>query len=113
MIRNSNKCYIIILKTYFKNGDLETSLSSIEEGENNDLYVGSLTQGLFKYNRKQDTFIQIGDSQKLPVKSLSVNAKAEVMVGTDGKGLWLYDPVTNKIRENDFSIANFDFAKTK
>ena len=101
------------IKTYFKNGDLETSLSSIEEGENNDLYVGSLTQGLFKYNRKKDTFIQIGDSQKLPVKSLSVNAKAEVMVGTDGKGLWLYDPATNKIRENDFSIANFDFTKTK
>ena len=101
------------IKTYFKDAALETSLSSIAQGENDDLYVGSLTKGLFKYNPDLDEFIPIENSQKLPVKSLLINAKAEVMVGTDGKGLWLYDPETNKIRENDFSIANFDFTKTK
>ncbi|MCL6219712.1 hybrid sensor histidine kinase/response regulator transcription factor [Zunongwangia pacifica] len=107
-INNNNQ-----ITTYFKDTTLETSLSSIAQGKNDDLYVGSLTKGLFKYNHTQDEFIQIENSQKLPVKSLLINAEAEVMVGTDGKGLWLYDPATDKIQENDFSIANFDFTKTK
>ncbi|SFB88733.1 Signal transduction histidine kinase [Zunongwangia mangrovi] len=98
---------------YFINSDVDASISTIAESESEDLYVGSLSKGLFSYDRELDEFSFIEDSQNLPVKSLQISNQNEVMVGTDGKGLWVYDPANNKLRENDFSIANFDFTKTK
>ncbi|UJH90802.1 hypothetical protein LZ575_18955 [Antarcticibacterium sp. 1MA-6-2] len=98
---------------YFHENEYETNISSIAEDEKGDLYVGSLTKGLFKYDRGKQKFIIIEDSENLPVKSLFVTDNNEILVGTDGMGLKIYDPVKNKMSLNDFSIANFDFTKTK
>ncbi|MBZ9631684.1 response regulator [Salegentibacter sp. LM13S] len=98
---------------YFNANDYETQISSIAEDQNGDLYVGSLSKGLFKYNREKDNFDFIEDSKNLPVKTLFVNKENEILVGTDGMGLKIYDPVKEKMSVNDFSIANFDFKKTK
>jgi len=98
---------------YFNDDNNETHISSVCEDENGNFYAGSLTKGLFKYNREQDNFTFIEDSENLPVKSLFVNKENEIMVGTDGMGLKIYDPVKEKMSVNDFSIANFDFKKTK
>lgn len=98
---------------YFNENDYETQISSITQDQNGNLYVGSLSAGLFKYNREKDNFKFIEDSKNLPVKTLFVNKENEIFVGTDGMGLKIYDPVREKMSVNDFSIANFDFKKTK
>jgi signal transduction histidine kinase/ligand-binding sensor domain-containing protein/DNA-binding response OmpR family regulator len=98
---------------YFNVTEHETHISSITEDEKGNLYVGSLTKGLFKFNREKDSFNFVEDSENLPVKSLFVNQENEIMVGTDGMGLKIYDPVKEKMSVNDFSITNFDFKKTK
>ena len=98
---------------YFNETENETHISSITEDKNGNIYVGSLTSGLFKYNKEKDQFNFIEDSKNLPVKTLFVNDDNEIMVGTDGMGLKIYDPVKEKMSVTDFSIANFDFTKTK
>ncbi|TDN90373.1 signal transduction histidine kinase [Salegentibacter sp. 24] len=98
---------------YFNDPENETHISSITEDKNGNIYVGSLTSGLYKYNREKDQFHFIKDSKNLPVKSLFSNDDNEIIVGTDGMGLKIYDPVKEKMNVTDFSISNFDFTKTK
>ena len=98
---------------YFYENDYEAQISSIQEDQQGKLYVGSLNKGLFKYNPEIDNFNLIPDSKNLPVKTLYINKKNKVVVGTDGMGITVYDPVNDQMSLNDFSVANFDFKKTK
>ncbi|WP_197051669.1 hybrid sensor histidine kinase/response regulator transcription factor [Salegentibacter sp. Hel_I_6] len=99
--------------TEYFNDEYDTQISSICEVKNGKIYAGSLSKGLFNYNKDKDEFNFIEESKNLPVKSLFVNKKNEVMIGTDGMGLKIYDPVEEKMSLSDFSISNFDFSKTK
>ncbi|MDN3594418.1 two-component regulator propeller domain-containing protein [Zunongwangia endophytica] len=101
------------INEYFYKNDYETHISSIAQDQSGNLYVGSLSAGLFRYSREKDNFSLIEDSENLPVKTLLVNKANEILVGTDGRGLKIYDPIKQEMSVNDFSIANFDFKKTK
>src|SRR5690606_26580734 len=37
----------------------------------------------------------------------------ELLVGTDGKGTKLYNPITGQLTNYDFNVLNFDFSKSK
>lgn len=101
------------IKNYLIDNEQEIHISSICEDKNTNLYLGSLSKGLYSYNKKSDDFQLIEASRNLPVKSLYVNNKNKILLGTDGKGLKIYDPVKGKIHVEEFNIANFNFTKTK
>ena len=82
-------------------------------GPDNKIYVGSLNKGLFSYNALTNSFDVVSYPTKLPIKTLYVNKQRQIMVGTDGKGLKIYDPIYKTFVENKYNIPTFDFTKSK
>lgn len=57
-----------------------------------NLFVGSLGQGLYRYNVQLDDFEHISyNSEALPVKFLMEKSPNEIYIGTDGQGIKVYD----------------------
>lgn len=103
-------------KNYFdaRNG-LNSNITSICQDSKGRLFVGSLSKGLFRYDEESDNFQQISHkaASTLPVKVLHPMQNNELLIGTDGKGTKLYNPITGQLTNYDFNVSNFDFSKSK
>ena len=90
--------------------------SAICEDHRGNIFVGTLTAGLFKLNRTADKFEQIvyaKSSQRLPVKCLLVDKQKNLLVGTDGMGMKTYNPKKNCLEDIEMQSSLFDFSKMK
>lgn len=99
--------YLILEK-----GIIITALSQDTKG---NIYVGSIKNGLFKYDKKADRFIPIPNNgkQDLPVKLLYQANRDELYIGTDGEGLKVYNIYTKQITNKLFDNNYFDLTKLK
>lgn len=92
-------------------------ISAIAEDKNGEIYVGTLTGGLYRYLPDEQRFQSIpyrNASIVLPVKSLLYDAeKDQLLVGTDGRGLMVYDQRAHQLTEYEMLSAVFDFSRTK
>lgn len=92
-------------------------ISAIAEDKDGSIYVGTLTGGLYRYQPDEQRFEPIpyrNASIVLPVKSLLYDAvKDQLLVGTDGRGLMVYDKKSNHLTEYEMLSAVFDFSRTK
>jgi signal transduction histidine kinase/ligand-binding sensor domain-containing protein/DNA-binding response OmpR family regulator len=92
-------------------------ISAIAEDKYGNIYVGTLTGGLFKYLPGEKRFRSIpyrNASIVLPVKSLLYDeVKDQLLVGTDGRGLMYYDQRLQQLTEYEMLSAVFDFSRTK
>lgn len=92
-------------------------ISAIAEDKDGSIYVGTLTGGLYRYQPDEQRFEPIpyrNSSIVLPVKSLLYDAvKDQLLVGTDGRGLMVYDKKSNHLTEYEMLSAVFDFSRTK
>lgn len=106
---NRISCYIISEE----NG---SNLSGIREDANGNIFVGSLSHGLFRYSSKRDEFEPvnlINEKNPLPITTLAISSHNEIFIGTESHGMKIYNPVTNKIKELDPTIRKFDFSSSK
>jgi len=90
--------------------------SSICEDHKGNIFVGTLAAGLFKLNRANWKFepILYSKSQEVfPIKYLLVDRQKRLLVGTDGKGLKIYNEKTNRLEDFEIQSALFDFSKMK
>ncbi|WP_221412689.1 two-component regulator propeller domain-containing protein [Fulvivirga lutimaris] len=97
-----------------KNG-LDNNVTSVCQDSAGNIYAGSLRKGLFRYNPTSDLFEKLPMSEKhpLPVQELFPTQNNELLIGTDGKGMKIYDASLNRISNLNFNISNFDFSKSK
>lgn len=92
------------------------SITSICEDDKGNIYAGIMDDGLFKYDKESDNFVHIPyeKSRSFPVKSLTFNAAdGEVLIGTDGKGLKIYDTSTGEIAEANLHVMSLDLSNSK
>jgi ligand-binding sensor domain-containing protein/signal transduction histidine kinase/AraC-like DNA-binding protein len=104
------ECY----KSPNKIGSNQTS--AICEDHLGNIFVGTLTSGLFKFNRSTNRFDQIGyasSQQCLPVKCLLIDRQKNLLVGTDGMGMKIYNPKKNLLENIEMQSSLFDFSKLK
>jgi len=90
--------------------------SAICEDHLRNIFVGTLTSGLFKFNRGANRFEQISSSklqQRLPVKCLFVDRQKKMLVGTDGMGMKVYNEKKNLLEDFEMQSSLFDFATMK
>ena len=90
--------------------------SAICEDHSGNIFVGTLTAGLFKFNRIANKFehiIYAKSQQGLPVKCLLVDKQKKILVGTDGIGLKVYDEKKNRLEDVEMQSSLFDFSKMK
>lgn len=91
-------------------------ISSIAFSENNEVFIGTLTAGLFKFDKKNNVFTSIPYKNAqitLPIKSLLYDSQRGLLVGTDGRGIMQYDRFAGNLTEYALHAATFDFSRTK
>ncbi len=100
-----------------KNGNIgNNQMSAIVEDSKSNIFVGTLSGGLFRLNKLTWKFESIPANQPqnpLPVKSLHIDKQKQLLVGTDGLGLKKYNYDKNRIEDYRMSSSIFDFSRMK
>ena len=91
-------------------------ISSMVEDDAGNIFVGTLAGGLFKLNAATQKFDPVpynkGDVY-LPIKCLYLDRNKRLLIGTDGRGIKVYNKATQKIEDFEVQSAIFDFSSTK
>lgn len=89
-------------------------LSSICEDAAGNIYVGSLQNGLYQYEANTDQFRPIPyPISDLPVKTLYPVGDTELLIGTDGNGVKVYDTRKRVFQENRLNVTTLAFDRAK
>ena len=91
-------------------------ISSICEDDEENIFVGTLTGGLYKFNSSENKFDKVdyvNPAISLPVKSLLFDKNKRLLVGTDGRGIKYLNKSTGKLQDFQLIAARFDFSRTK
>ena len=92
-------------------------ISAITEDDNKNIFVGTLSGGLYVFDRQHFSFVPLKDAAgntSLPVKSLFFDRKQNMLlVGTDGQGLRKLNDKTRQLENIEINSSPFDFSKTK
>lgn len=85
-----------------------------EDSERN-LFVGTLTNGLYKLNAEKQQFEIVPhiNNAVLSVKSLLIDNENRLLVGTDGQGMKIYNKEKQILEDYQTQSAPFDFSKMK
>ncbi len=98
---------------FLQDGKVRATLSAVAEGEEGTIYAASYTEGLFRYNESRKVFESIPDTKHLVIHSLHLNSEKEMLVGTDGDGLYKFDPVTQHLEPYPIIVSGFDASRSK
>lgn len=92
-----------------------SNVSSMVEDRAGNLYLASLTEGLFLYDKDTESFssVPLMDDQTLPINVLYLNNEGTIYIGTEGKGMKVFDPLSKKISETSYNVTAIDFSKVK
>lgn len=100
-----------------QNGKIGSNqIAAIVEDKKGNIFVGTLSGGLFRYNPTNASFVSINDNEgnkSLPVKTIFIDKNNRLLVGTDGQGLKTYNYEKNRLENMEIKSAPFDFSKTK
>ncbi len=92
-------------------------ITDICEDKQGHIYIGTLKSGLLQYNKQDQRLISIKsddpNDKNLPVKSLLIDSRNRLWVGTDGKGLRRLNQNTGLLEKMHPGSSSFDFSKSK
>jgi signal transduction histidine kinase/ligand-binding sensor domain-containing protein/DNA-binding NarL/FixJ family response regulator len=79
------------------------------DDKHNELWLGSVSSGLFKYNLNDNRFLSVSGVPKQPVLDIEAISDSTMMIGVDGQGLWevgRYDLKVYNIYKEDIDKPN-------
>ena len=90
--------------------ELDCSFSTLFMAADGNLYAGGQKNGLFRYDRRSDTFKQLGTAADAAyqVRDLCNFSREEMLVGTDNQGLKIYNFKTETFRSYLFDNGRID-----
>jgi signal transduction histidine kinase/ligand-binding sensor domain-containing protein/DNA-binding response OmpR family regulator len=94
----------------------KNTITGICQDKKGNLYLSSMSNGLFIYNKATDYFDQVPypASPNLSISTIHLtNKEDKLYLGTDGEGVKIYYPKEKIIAEGNFNVATFDFNKSK
>lgn len=91
-----------------------TVISFCEDADGN-IYAGTISNGLFIYDKQKDDFLPIHykEKQNLSIKVLYSNNQDELFMGTDGNGLKTYHTKLHQLTDYSFENNYFDYNTSK
>jgi signal transduction histidine kinase/ligand-binding sensor domain-containing protein/DNA-binding NarL/FixJ family response regulator len=92
------------------------AISAICEGESGTVFVGTLDDGLNRFDSSNGDITPIygeNEDKHIPVKTLIFTKSRQLYVGTDGNGMKIYNPVKQVLESFEPVSTPFDFHKTK
>lgn len=89
---------------YYMSKEQKPGFVTLCEDKQGEIYAGSLTKGLMKYDEDNNGFIPIKDwnNANLPVMTIYSDQQGKVYVGTDGRGMKTLDKKENHL--TDYTI---------
>ena len=97
---------------YFEDETFRTQLRSVCEGRDGKIYVGTARNGLYVMAGK-GVFEHIAVTGNLPVVEIYNNSKGELLLGYDGKGVGIFQPLTGVLKNNPYYSREVDITQSK
>lgn len=96
--------------SHVRNDNPGHAFFTIFSASDGNLYAGGQKQGLYRYSREKDTFEILGteDDQVYQVRDMCNYTREEMLVGTDNKGLKIFNFKTGTFRSYLFDNGRFD-----
>lgn len=95
---------------------ISNTVSAICEGENGEVFVGTLDDGVYRFetpSMKINYIADTGGNHYLPIKSLFFDSSGQLLVGTDGFGMKIYHPQLKTLEAYEPLSTPFNFAFSK
>lgn len=92
---------------------LGENVSSLAEDNIGNIFIGTLTNGLFVYNKYKKTVTAVGASKNMLIRCLYLNHNNELLVGTDGQGVKVYNYVDNRLDTYSMNAFPYDVTNGK
>jgi signal transduction histidine kinase/ligand-binding sensor domain-containing protein/DNA-binding response OmpR family regulator len=99
---------------HYNKKDVELGVGNVFEDIHGDIYAAKLDGGLLFYDRKSEDFVRASlVGENLPVKSICQPNQNELYLGTDGKGVKVYNIQTHAITSLTMDNSYFDTSTFK
>ena len=99
------------VKRYFQDHDQINTVLDICEDDKGHIYFGTTNAGLFRLDGETPVHIE-GTSNK-HISTLYFNRRGHIMLGCDGTGLTIYDPLNGRVVDNPYYSREVDLSKSK
>lgn len=98
---------------FFNDGSRSSSVRDICEDKQGNIYVGLFNFGLYCKPAGSNTFKKINQAGNLPLICLKLSHNGNLMLGSDGKGLYIYSPKNHKLSKDPYYSREIDLSRTK
>lgn len=91
-------------------------VSAICEDAHGQIFVGTLTKGLFRLSSRQEGNFEpilYQNRMNLNIRTLIIDTRGKLIIGTDGEGVKEYQPQQDIIVDSEINADPFDFSKSK
>lgn len=76
-----------------------------------NVYVGTANRGLFRKQGEQ--FLHVAETGNTPIPALYPDHTGNILVGFDGKGISIYNPLTGELTANSYYSHEVELSKSK
>lgn len=96
--------------SYYMNKEPKPGFTSLAYDAQGNIYAGSLTKGLMKYDETKGEFIPVIDpnDRDLPVMTIYIDDENKIYVGTDGKGTKTLESNKNTLIDHPIDISGLN-----
>ena len=98
------------VKQYMNNAD-GTKYYSVCTDMTGCVYVGTANRGLFRKQGEQ--FVHVAQTDNIPIPALYPDHTGNILVGFDGRGIGVYNPLTGELTTNPYYSHEVELSKSK
>ncbi len=89
------------------------NVSSIVEDNAGNVFIGTLTNGLYIYKKNKKSINRAENGRDMLIKCLYLSKNGELLIGTDGQGIKIYDYADNQVKNYNLRTFPYDITQGK
>ena len=98
--------------SYFS-GTEGVSAQDIQQDVRGNIYLASKNQGVYLLRAGSNVFTRISNIGNLPIDNIYISRNNKLYIGSDGLGIYVYDPQTGFLQDNPLFSRLVNLAKSK
>ena len=98
--------------SYFS-GTEGVSAQDIQQDALGNIYLASKNQGVYLLRAGSNVFTRISNIGNLPIDNIYISRNNKLYIGSDGLGIYVYDPQTGFLQDNPLFSRLVNLAKSK
>ena len=100
------------ITSYFA-GTEGVSAQDIQQDALSNIYLASKNQGVYLLRAGSNVFTRISNIGNLPIDNIYISRNNKLYIGSDGLGIYVYDPQTGFLQDNPLFSRLVNLAKSK